>query len=234
MTDYYFVDQNGAKSCDFHIFFEEYPKIKLGQQKYEKKTVPGKGNVYYETGTYSDTEIKMTVDVNTVMADTERMAAYTRAREFLLGCKTISFCDSPEYFYKVKYMELGNVDQYAENAGDFDVSIICEPGVFIVNGILEYAFNDVLQNPYSACKPEYRIVGEGICELTVNGQIMRANVGQNLTINTDLMLAYREDGTLQNTEVTGDYTSLYLKPGENTISITEGFELVVVPNWRCL
>lgn len=234
MTDYYFVDQNGAKSCDFHIYFEEYPKIKLGQQKYEKKTVPGRGNVYYETGTYSDTEIKMTVDVNTVMTDTERMAAYTRAREFLLGCKTISFSDAQEYFYKVKYMDLGSVDQYTDDAGDFDISVVCEPGTFLANGTLEYSFADILQNPYSVCHPEYRITGEGICELTVNGVTMSANIGQNLTINTDLMLAYRADGTIQNTEVSGDYTDLYLQPGENTISISNGFELLIIPNWRCL
>lgn len=234
MTDYYFADQNGVKSCDFHIYFEEYPKVKLGQQKYEKKTVPGKGNVYYETDTYSDTEIKMTVDVNAVGTETERMAAYTRAREFLLGCKRISFCDSAEYFYKVKYVDIGTVDQYTDEAGDFEVSVICEPGIFLTNGILQYAPEDAQQNPYSICHPEYQITGEGVCNLTVNGKTMSANVGQNLIINTDLMLAYREDGTLQNTAVSGDYADLYLKPGENAISITEGFELLIVPNWRCL
>lgn len=234
MTEYYFVDQDGKKSSNFNIFFEEYPKIKLGQQQYEKKTVPGKGNVYYPTGTYSDTEIKMKVDVNVVGTDTERMTAYAAARRFLLACKTICFCDAPEYFYKIQYMDLGSVAQYADAAGDLEVSIICKPGAFLQGGVLEYAVNEVLQNPYSECHPEYKIIGEGVCELTVNGNMMKANVGQNLIIDTDRMLTYRTDGTVQNAEVTGDYQKLYLQPGENAITITDGFDLRIVPNWRCI
>ena len=70
-----------------------------------------------------------------------------------------------------------------------------------------------------------------MCTLTVNGNEMTANVGQNLTIDTDLMIAYRQDGTLQNTAVTGDYEDLYLVPGDNVISITSGFDLKIIPNW---
>ena len=70
--------------------------------------------------------------------------------------------------------------------------------------------------------------------LTVNGKTMKATVGQNLTIDTERMLAYRTDGTLMNTSVTGDYEDLYLQAGENEISITSGFSLKIIPNWRCM
>ena len=82
--------------------------------------------------------------------------------------------------------------------------------------------------------PVYKITGNGGCTLTVNGKAMKATVGQNLTINTELMIAYRTDGTLQNGKVTGDYEDLYLLEGENQISITKGFDLKVIPNWRCI
>ena len=39
---------------------------------------------------------------------------------------------------------------------------------------------------------------------------------------------------MMNTSVSGDYEELYLKPGENEISITQGFTLTVIPNWRRL
>ena len=68
----------------------------------------------------------------------------------------------------------------------------------------------------------------------MNGNEFVAEVGQNVTIDTDLMLAYRQDGRMMNTSVTGDYQELYLKEGDNTIEITEGFGLKVIPNWRCL
>lgn len=63
---------------------------------------------------------------------------------------------------------------------------------------------------------------------------MVANIGQNLTIDTGRKLAYREDGTLSNTSVAGDYDDLILIEGRNKIKITDGFELKVIPNWRCL
>ena len=63
---------------------------------------------------------------------------------------------------------------------------------------------------------------------------MHANVGQNLTIDTDRMIAFREDGTVNNIAVSGDYEDLYLKEGDNQISITSGFALKVIPNWRSI
>lgn len=65
-------------------------------------------------------------------------------------------------------------------------------------------------------------------------QNMTANVNGHLIIDTDRMLTYRQDGKLENASVKGDYEDLYLEEGENMIRITPGFELKVIPNWRCL
>ena len=51
---------------------------------------------------------------------------------------------------------------------------------------------------------------------------------------TDRLMAYRKDGELMNTSVYGDYAELHLLPGENTVYISRGFDLKVIPNWRCL
>ena len=68
----------------------------------------------------------------------------------------------------------------------------------------------------------------------MNGKNMTANVNGHLIIDTDRMLTYRQDGKLENASVKGDYEDLYLEEGENMIRITPGFELKVIPNWRCL
>ena len=60
---------------------------------------------------------------------------------------------------------------------------------------------------------------------------MTADVAGDLMIDTDRMMAYKKDGTVKNTTVSGDYDSLILNPGENTVSITAGFSLMVIPNW---
>lgn len=88
-----------------------------------------------------------------------------------------------------------------------------------------------LYNPWSESHPIFKISGEGVCKITVNGKEVSANVGQNLLINTNLMQAYREDGALNNTAITGDYENLYLQEGLNEISVSSGFAAEVIPKW---
>lgn len=45
------------------------------------------------------------------------------------------------------------------------------------------------------------------------------------------MQAYREDGVLNNTAITGDYEDLYLQEGLNEISVSSGFTAEVIPKW---
>lgn len=73
-----------------------------------------------------------------------------------------------------------------------------------------------------------------MCTLTVNGKTLTANVGQNITIDTERMIAYREDGTIMNTSVTGDYENAYLPHGKNEVFVSKGFSLKLQPRWRCL
>lgn len=88
-----------------------------------------------------------------------------------------------------------------------------------------------LYNPWSESHPIFKISGEGVCKITVNGKEVSANVGQNLLINTNLMQTYREDGALNNTAITGDYENLYLQEGLNEISVSSGFAAEVIPKW---
>lgn len=111
---------------------------------------------------------------------------------------------------------------------------ICDPYTYFENGTIAVAPEEAELNPYDTSKPTYIITGEKKGTLTVNGNEMTINVGQNLTIDTDRMIAYREDGTLQNAAVTGNYEELYLLLGKNTIEISTGLNLKVIPNWRQL
>ena len=105
---------------------------------------------------------------------------------------------------------------------------------YLINGMNEYDISEINKNPYLMSKPIYKIKGEGICTISVNGKTVKANVGQNLTIDTELMIAYREDGTMNNTAITGDYESLYLPEGDLSVTATSGFDVKIIPNWRCL
>lgn len=234
LLDFYFTDQNGQKSSDYHMIFEEYPMIELGQKQYDSVEIPGRGTLMLDTDTHSDTIITFIVDVNVMTSADARVKAYLDARSLLVGLKTISFCDASEYFYRVKSVSLGAVEQYSEIAGDFEVQLTCEPTLYLQSGTKQYDAAGVADNPYSVCHPVYIITGEGVCTLTVNGKTMKANVAQNLTIDTERMLAYRTDGTMQNAAVAGKYEDLYLKSGKNEVSVTAGFMLKIIPNWGYL
>ena len=68
-------------------------------------------------------------------------------------------------------------------------------------------------------RPIYRIVGEGLLTLNINGKSIKANVGQELIIDTDKGLCYR-DGIINNVALKGNYQDMYLLEGENTFSWT--------------
>lgn len=138
------------------------------------------------------------------------------------------------FFYKITYVELDDNERTSERIGNFTAIFHTLDGLqYSVDGAMEYDIEDVCWNPYIECHPTYKIAAEGMCTLKINGKTMTANVGQNLTIDTDRMIAYREDGTLNNTKVSGNYEDMYLQPGNNKIEFYGG-NLKVIPNWRCL
>lgn len=149
--------------------------------------------------------------------------------------KLLRIGSDPEHFYKILKVELDEAERTTERIGNFTATFLTKDGLrYLESGLGEMKARDVVDNPYEVAYPIYKITGEGECTLSVNGGKMVANVGQNLTIDTGRKLAYREDGTLSNTSVAGDYDDLILIEGRNKIKITDGFELKVIPNWRCL
>ena len=80
--------------------------------------------------------------------------------------------------------------------------------------------------------PIFVITGSGTCRLTINGNILEADVPEKLTIDTGRELAYKADSSSANTNVACDYEDLALIPGDNTIIKPAGFDLQILPKWR--
>ena len=109
------------------------------------------------------------------------------------------------------------------------MTFICEPYLFRRDG--DISVTALTFNPYDKCRPVYAITGNGACTLTVNGKSVSATIGQNLTIDTNRMLSFREDGTIMNTSLNGDYEDLWIPHGECSISVSSGYGLEVYPKW---
>lgn len=231
----FYFTLDGEPSFRHKITVAYRPDFPAPEPRYTDTQVPGRDGALTEfDGTYSD--IAVDVEMNYITNPQNWHAAWREVKRYLLkgGIRELRFSDDLSFYYKCKKIVLGTNEREFRHTAVFTATFTLAPYEYLTDGKERYPYQVCAFNRYKLCKPIYFITGEGMCTLTVNGNEMTANVGQNLTIDTDLQLAYRTDGTLQNTEVTGNFDELYLLPGENTISVTDGFDLKIQPNWRCL
>lgn len=228
------IQYNDIRGSSLQIFARELISIPAAQPNMEEVKLSGRdGTIYKFNGTYAATSIK--IPFNYIGAVDRWNDRWRMAKQWLSerNAKLI-ISDDAGFFYKITYVELDNNERTSERIGNFTAIFHTMDGLqYSVDGAMEHDIEDVCWNPYIECHPTYKITAEGRCTLKINGKTMTANVGQNLTIDTDRMIAYREDGTLNNTKVSGNYEDMYLQPGNNKIEFYGG-NLKVIPNWRCL
>lgn len=223
----YFMKFNEHVNGDFGVLMYDYETYSGGQKRRESTAVAGRRGELVSKPTSSG---NVTIDV-TFSVFGHVKTNIDALKRWLKGTGKLSFSDQPDFFYKVYAIDWGDIERELRKYGRFTASFACEPYKFKNDGQNEYAPEYLSLNPYDTAHPIYQITGDGMCTLTVNGNEMTANIGQNLTIDTDRMIAYRNDGTLMNTAVTGDYEDLYLLPGQNSIEISDGFTMTVIPQW---
>lgn len=230
MFDLEFRDLSAS---DLGIKISYRPDMPVPVKNIEKTRIAGRdGELITTDNTYSD--ITISVDMNFVTEPERWFEHFITAKKWLSGKGNLKFSDSSGYFYKCKNASVDAVHRTVREAGEFTALFLCEPYVYIAAGQNEYAPKDVKLNPYMMSKPKYIITGTGKCTLTVNGKTITANVNGNLTIDTNFMIAYESGGVMRNTAISGNYEDVYLQEGINDISITSGFGLKVIPNWRVL
>lgn len=212
------------------------PNIPAPELNGENIKIAGRDTeLFVSDGSYKDIEIQ--VPLNFLWAEDDWMQNYRELKNYITGYGDLRFSDDMEYFYKVKKATIIETERILREAGKCTASFLCDPFSYLIDGLEEKTAAQSKNNPYYESHPIYKITGEGNCTLTVNGKKVTANIGQNLVIDTDKLLTYRENGSLENNLISGtgaDYKSLYLKNGSNSISITSGFTLKIIPNWRTL
>ena len=209
------------------------PSIPAPQLRGEFVQIAGRDGSLFETdGSYEN--IEFPILLNYFRPPNEWGNTYRQVKAWLRGGGILRFSDDSDVFLKVKYCGVSEFERKTRYGANIEATFICDPYTYHDSGTAEMTPNEARFNPYDLAKPIYKITGNGNATLTVNGNRMTALVGGNLTIDTDLMLSYRNNGQDESTTVDGDYEDLYLLPGENTISITSGFTLKVIPNYRSL
>lgn len=206
----------------------KWPDIPAPKERIEEYEVSGRNGILtVSEDTYDPLEIP--IEFNFLSKDW--YGVYLAAKAWLSGCKELVMGDNAGCFYKIYYVTIDDVSRPSAKKGSFTANFVCDPFTYFQSGKQIVPFGD-LYNQYYTAAPTYYIEGEGLCTITVNGNTFSVNVGQNATIDTDRQITYRQDNTIMNSDVTGDYEDLYLVPGQNTLSVTDGFTVTVQPNWR--
>lgn len=232
----YNMTYNDIAGNDIGALVIRRPNIPAPSPKITQVSIPGRdGDLLIDDGFFDDIEIY--VELNFMAPENEWNKKTRQIKSWLLsrrGARRLSFSDTEDTFYKVKNVIVGEIQRTSKRIGAITPAFVCDPYTYFKSGAIPLPLEEVKLNPYNLSKPVYSIEGEKAGVLTVNGHEIKINVGQNLTIDTNLMITYRQDRTLQNTAITGNYEDMYLLPGENTIEITEELNLMVTPNWRVL
>lgn len=227
----YNISYKGTNCSLFGIIPVRRPSVPAPEIRVTETEIPGRDGVLVETDGCFGT-ITIPVEFNYLVPPDKWMDAYRKAKRWLTGSGWLILGDDQEYMYKVYYCKITDTERTSRRLGNFTAEFVCHPYAFLVDGQQEYDIADVEYNPYMVSHPTYIIFGSGACTLTVNGKTMTATVNQQITIDTERMIAYNAQMINQSSLISGDYEDLYIKEGDNTITVSEGFEMKVIPNWR--
>lgn len=229
----FYMTFNGQSTNEYGVKVTTRPNIPAPIMRGEYIDIAGRdGSLFQTDGTYENIEID--VALNFLRTQNSVGDLFRRVKAWINGAGILRFSDDTDIFYKVKYSGISSATRRSRYGEDLIATFICEPYQYYNAGTAEITPGGALLNPGFTAHPIYKITGSGTATLTVNGNTFTAVIAQNIVIDTDLMVSYREGGALVNSDVTGDYDDLYLKPGENTISLSNGFSLSVIPNYRSL
>ncbi len=227
------VSYNNESCLGYGIIPVRRPSIPAPEERIEEIEIPGRNGVLVVSENLYNA-ISIRVEFNFMSKSNEWAETYRKAKRWLSGSGELWFSDDHEVYYKVLYCKVTGTERTSRRIGNFTAEFVCDPYTYYKSGKNEIELESVIYNPGVTCEPAYRITGEGLCTLTINGYEFTANVGQEIIIDTNRMISYKNDGQMLNTDVTGDYAKLWLNPGDNSLSVTDGFLAYITPEWRDL
>lgn len=225
-------DNIAASDLGFYIIERpEYPEVK---EKTESYDVPFRsGKIYYHTEVYEDVEIKVNINF---MSENENLFGEMcrKLNKWINGIydTTLKFTDDPNFFRKVKFAKVSSVKR-SGRLGIAELNFVCDPYMYVVGSDQFKNFSGRIVNNYMLSKPIYRITGNGRCVMEKENKEFQIQISDEIFIDSEKMIAYTES-KVANTNVSGFYSTLFLKPGTNIFSINSGFDITFAPYWRTL
>lgn len=229
---------NNKSNEDLDIEVVKRPTIPFPTRNFKEISIDGHDGKYYiDEETYDD----MTISIEFNFTENDLDNIKPRVRNIKNWIENMQdnkliLSDDPSTFYEVCKAELSEVTyQDLYEIQNFTINFTVRAYQYLLNGKKEIKINGVLFNHWNMCKPIYHITGNGSCNLSVNGITVICNVNNTLIIDTEFDKVLNSCGTLAigvtNIKAMQD---LYLKNGKNNITVSNGFDLYIKPNYRTI
>ena len=227
---------NGWDSYDMNISIIKRHNPPVPKRRYKETTIDGRDGTFYEDlKTYDDVPIELSINFKAKKADSFE-ETFDEIKTWLLFYEdnSLTFSDN-DFYYKVKKVEIENIERVKKVIGKFTIKFTCEAFKFDNYNTGKRTLTTRFDNPYSLeAYPIYEIVGNGLCSITCNEEPVTIKVSGKAVIDTDLKLCFNSNGEYINANMTGEYEVLYLQSGVNSFSWTSGFTIYIKKNLRTI
>ena len=135
--------------------------------------------------------------------------------------KTLTFDDSPNFFYKVKQAQISDTETIIKSSGVFSVEFVCEPYEYEKTSSTAYTTKPInlTNQTTTTALPVIKIYGTGTVVLSVNGTgIALDGLTSSITLDSELQEAYTGLITNMNSNMNGNFP--VFKTGSNSITWT--------------
>ena len=225
------INNQNTKNLGFAL--KGRPNIPSANKRYESTEVEGRDGSLTRFLGYED--LKFTLNFN-ILFQSDIKQKLREIKGLLSRAKTLTFDDSPNFFYKVKQAQISDTETIIKSSGVFSVDFVADPFEYQKTSSTAYTTKPIsLTNQTTAeALPLIKITGTGTVVLNVNGTgVTLTGLTSSITLDSELQEAYTGLTTNMNSNMNGNFP--VLKIGSNTISWTGTVTKVEIdPQWRWL
>lgn len=221
-------------SRDYRMRIFNITPITRAAKRVTEYTVSGRsGTLFFDEDAYEN-------QLKVVEGTLPNNSPIDEVLEWLTGRGRVIFGNEPDKYYEGFVRGEIALNERMPDFRIFQVQFECQPFKYSVNEINDFIsltaqLSTFIGKGTRYAKPTITVYGNGTITLRINGELITlTNVSGSITINSEIMEAYRGNIKLSNT-MTGEYPVLLANKQVNTIAFTGNVtKIEVVPSWRWL
>lgn len=206
---------DGISSSKYSLSVYERPKIPTPSMRVEEIEVDGRDGSLTRKKGYSDIEVEVELNIMEEILKPR----LRQIKAWLLNAKNFSFSDDYGYFYKVKNVEIDDIENEIDCYGKFTVKFNCDPFVYSGNGELinELHSNKILNLGTYESRPYFKLTGKGDMYFILNNKrVDIKGVSDYVEIDSETFTCTRGSLNIL-AQMQGDFP--ILNTGENNITL---------------